>query len=655
MLPLPYLLVYDVFRNAIDNGHERRITTYLVLYLCGVIALQILGSFRAYHSWKKRDFNESIPPAPAMYEAILDADDDIASTSASATQKARNTGAMVATSSHHKATGDSLSIEEDRGSAIGRHPRYKKTSVPYPPNTFKFTAASNVIELCSLTLEFLQMASFALQSSPYSVDNTDDGGAGGTGDDDANEESSFWGAKLFKVLYAHVPGASDVQYGCMWGAVGVVGLLIVLFTTQFLKELRVYGSLMVDPAHKDKAKDSFFFSFTGAIVYGHGKPNNISKRMRLIVAVLSDALFLVVSFQLLKVFSCDYSRNQPGDGDTNDDYPVLRTDDSIVCWQGPHATLATVALICYSYYVPLSVMITPMLLENPSTTADAQVPNNNIPVAASSDAQGSNKSNGASETATPKFASSGSPSEGGVTYLKLYLMTLNVVKSVMLLVGVLGPESISTAVLSSCVASFVLGSITLLWFGQHDVTSSHYSADIHPCNIAFINYWKAASYTSAVASAVIILVAYYMQDTEHFPISVLTPVLIITWIIIIIVFVAAYRRFHHSVSSRRHIIEALIAYPFYFRDLREDIGGSIYMPGDSPAGSNGSFAQEGKCWLYGSPYVARNKQHIPGFVSSPWADSRDLESPNVVDVEGRSISPLYTITSLMIRRSYTSR
>lgn len=81
---------------------------------------------------------------------------------------------------------------------------------------------------------------------------------------------------------------------------------------------------MRDVKDKDEAKDSFFFSFTGAIVYGHGTPNNISDRMRLLVGILSDGLFLVISVQLLQVFACDY------DDDDHSKTAVLRVDDSLV-------------------------------------------------------------------------------------------------------------------------------------------------------------------------------------------------------------------------------------------------------------------------------------------------------------------------------------
>ena len=124
-----------------------------------------------------------------------------------------------------------------------------------------------------------------------------------------------------QTVYVNLPVESDIQLALMWGSIGLVGLLLLLFTAQFLSELRVYGQLMKRVEDKDKAKDSFFFSFTGAIVYGHGAPANISERMRLVVGLLSDGLFLVISVQLLQVFACDYSE---------EGRPTLRVDDSMV-------------------------------------------------------------------------------------------------------------------------------------------------------------------------------------------------------------------------------------------------------------------------------------------------------------------------------------
>lgn len=123
------------------------------------------------------------------------------------------------------------------------------------------------------------------------------------------------------MVYVNIPLESDIQRMLMWGSVGLVGVLLLLFCGQFVSELRRYGQLMKNVEDKDKAKDSFFFSFTGAIVYGHGAPRNISDRTRLLVGLLSDGLFLVISVQLLQVFACDYSGSEI----------TLRVDDTMVC------------------------------------------------------------------------------------------------------------------------------------------------------------------------------------------------------------------------------------------------------------------------------------------------------------------------------------
>ena len=106
--------------------------------------------------------------------------------------------------------------------------------------------------------------------------------------------------------------------------------MCVDIAAQFVRELRNYGFLLwTDPA---AAKDVFFFSFSGSVVYGsciamhscvtsifgiwylrvgrsrswvprvgHGTPREISKALRGVAAVLSDALFLIICLRLLQV------------------------------------------------------------------------------------------------------------------------------------------------------------------------------------------------------------------------------------------------------------------------------------------------------------------------------------------------------------------
>jgi hypothetical protein len=81
-------------------------------------------------------------------------------------------------------------------------------------------------------------------------------------------------------------------------------------------------------------------------------------------------------------------------------------------------------------------MIAPMLLDSPKSTSDSE---------------------------------GGGGGGGNVRYLKLYMMFINVMKSVMLLIGILGPQTIATVVISSTVSSFILGSVTLRWFIARDI------------------------------------------------------------------------------------------------------------------------------------------------------------------------------------------
>jgi hypothetical protein len=248
--------------------------------------------------------------------------------------------------------------------------------------------------------------------------------------------------------------------------------------------------------------------------------------------------------------------------------------DRQVCWEGGHALLATAALIAYAFYVPLSIMITPMLLEAPR------------------------KDEGSAG--------------GTVTYLKLYLMSINVIKSVMLLVAVMGPQRIATAVVSSIVASFLLGTLTYVWFQAQDLIAAHYSAELQPCNIAFINYWKAASYSAAVASAIVLVTAHALNENTFSP-QELTETLVASWIIIILVFAALYYRYHKQISSRRQVVDELISYPFELRDNKEKLS------------SGNSSAPPAATVVYSSPNSMRmhaKSNKIPGSEVSPWFDQR---------------------------------
>ena len=176
---------------------------------------------------------------------------------------------------------------------------------PYIPNKFAFTSLNNLMTIASLGLEFFQMATFPLQNNPYDNSSvSDDASSSASADATTDSSTDWWGAKIYDVVYINWVVA-DLQYISMWFTIALVFALLLVFTHQFVYELYKYGLLLRDRKDKDIAKDQFFFSFTGSVVYGHGSPNNISDTKKLLIAGLSDGLFLVISMR----FSLPHSPN----------------------------------------------------------------------------------------------------------------------------------------------------------------------------------------------------------------------------------------------------------------------------------------------------------------------------------------------------------
>ncbi len=474
---VPWLLVYFSF----PHSNKHLVVGGLVGFISGVIVLQIFGTVRSYYSWVEKKDEVGIKTVPPLFDEVDE-------------------------------TFIGIFRRKDADGNVKR--KQVPRAYPYIPNKFAFTSPSNLMTLASLALEFFQMATFPLQNNPYdtgSVVVDDDASSVNT---DTSASTDWWGAKIYDVVYINWV-ISNLQYISMWVTIALVFLLLLVFTHQFVYELYKYGLLLRDRKDKDVAKDQFFFSFTGSVVYGHGNPNNISDTKKTLISGLTDGLFLVISMRLLDIISCDY---------TDPSAPTLYTDPSIVCWSSPrHGPLAALALNCYAFYIPLSIMIAPMLLE-------------------------------------------AGGSAGGVGYSKIYLMFVNVVKSVMLLVGALGPKTVQTVVVSAILTSFCLGAVTVGWFHSTDPsTFSNLSVDLEPCNIAFINLFKAASYTASVVSAIIIIVAHEMGP-ERFSQARLLPTLIVFWIAILVVFWFIHYNWRQNYGKRYDCIEKMAMYPYAWRD-----------------------------------------------------------------------------------------
>ncbi len=107
------------------------------------------------------------------------------------------------------------------------------------------------------------------------------------------------------------------------------------------------------------ANELFFHSFVGSIIYGHGELNGVTKLISKIVGLLSDTLFMVICSKLLLVLTC-----LPYPDDPSKQYLQMKISGSpVTCWEGEHRLLACLSLIAFGFYLPLSAMIAPMLME----------------------------------------------------------------------------------------------------------------------------------------------------------------------------------------------------------------------------------------------------------------------------------------------------
>ena len=132
-----------------------------------------------------------------------------------------------------------------------------------------------------------------------------------------------------------------------WTAIGLVGLLLLLVGVQVCSELRAFG-LLRRQGQTAAANKLFFHSMFGAIMYGHGVLHRVHPLVQTVTGLLADALLLLVCNKLLTIVTCTSAG-------------VVQVLPSMQCWTGSHAVLASCALIAFSFYLPLSSMIAPML------------------------------------------------------------------------------------------------------------------------------------------------------------------------------------------------------------------------------------------------------------------------------------------------------
>ena len=192
--------------------------------------------------------------------------------------------------------------------------------------------------------------------------------------------------------------------------------------------------------------------------------------------------------------------------------------------------------------VPLSIIIAPMLLEKAPSNDDNQSTSH----------------------------------ENSESYVQLYVMVINVIKSALLLIASLGPRTTSTLVASTITTSFVMGLITLSWF--HFARPQKY-VDIQPASIPFINVFKVSSYFSSVVTAMVVIISHQIGE-DGFSSNDMAIVLAFAWIAVIALSYYYFNRWKASKSEFLTEEESLIEFPFKHRDCEKKEIIDISYPGD---------------------------------------------------------------------------
>jgi hypothetical protein len=174
-----------------------------------------------------------------------------------------------------------------------------------------------------------------------------------------------------------VPAVGDVHLLMSWGSAALVLLLVLVIVGRMMLEMWRYeaaqhdaaaiagasASLTINGDVEDgvaaemaaavgEAEGAFFHGFLGSILYGHGNPKAVPPLLCTVVQLLCDTLFFSVVGNLGMSLSCFV------DGQAH-----VTAAPSVQCWGAAHRASMTASLVAFGFFVPLSIMVAPVLAE----------------------------------------------------------------------------------------------------------------------------------------------------------------------------------------------------------------------------------------------------------------------------------------------------
>ncbi len=310
-------------------------------------------------------------------------------------------------------------------------------------------------------------------------------------------------------------------------AIGLVGLLLVVFLIQLVRELRMFATLK-SSGNTKHANELFFHSFVGSIIYGHGELKGVTPAINLVVGVLSDTLFMVVCEKLLLLVTC----TEPTDAVGGVSY--LQINPSIECWtSSEHQLLAVLCLIGFGFYLPLSAMIAPMLMEADAEAAEAAAAKEKKKKAAAEKAAKAAAKNGAGGKPVPpappkpgqpalteaeiaaKEAADELASKKDVVMVKPFLSIITVSKCLMIVLATyFGRNGVEATILSQLFIMLALAVITMRW---SVLTHAEFELGrvglAEPCLPPAVNVWRVYIFIGGAAGALCAAIAYHFKDS----------------------------------------------------------------------------------------------------------------------------------------------
>ena len=364
-----------------------------------------------------------------------------------------------------------------------RNNKLKDKSFLFKPSKFHWTFGS-LLTVLFIIYEMLQFSLFVFHSKDFNHDII---------------------AQLDYEIYLDIITNFDALRGVYFDLI-IIGIILLLWSFEFMDELKTYAKLRWIDQEKQKAKESYYHSFIGTVINGHNSlkyPNMIACK---IMFILCDVFFLIMIEKL--VLNLSYHIN----------------------WNKEQRIYATISCLIISYYVPFSVLISPLYSEQSNKFQDGNNNNNK-----SMNKKSINKS----------FWSF----ENKIYHLKPYLSAILITKFAMIIFShILFTKYIMATIIAQSIAMIGLFIFTIIWTLQSlNLFGLSWNEPIFPFYISLI---RCIGFSFGLICALLQFIIFYnvipfLNNDKYMIITILFIAIMIICIVFLI-FILKYNKFYST-------------------------------------------------------------------------------------------------------------